>query len=262
MDDSDSYWHQMIATSALQAQFKSAGFVVDRISSAGPAGDIVTISGPLSWIDTIRNMPQEGYSDLTVAEYLALVLDIDTSKTSTLQPPRGTAKPQSTTSATTYRGDSKQNTPSKQKTDWRKLFTPVSAIEDEESTRWNVPSEIEWKIVNEDDSYSGYIELTAKADSRRLGYALLEPRSKGVLWLELLVVLPPARRQGLGSRIITRTEELARVRGFKSIQGEVTTLCDHTPDPESCRDRARWFGSIGFTATRDWEERWEILKAV
>jgi GNAT superfamily N-acetyltransferase len=142
---------------------------------------------------------------------------------------------------------------------YHKDFVRLGELSDEPPPKWSVPDKVEWKVIDEDISISGYIEFYALHERRKLGYAYLEMRDDHVLWLDMIFVFPPARGQGLGAKILRRVEEYFRAKDVREIQGEVI-LCDYTPSLKVCEERAEWFRECGFTCQRRAGGGWSIAK--
>lgn len=120
---------------------------------------------------------------------------------------------------------------------------------------------IKFKIVNEDKSMSGFTELFADSGDDRLGYAFLEARPNGELYLELVLTFPPYRKKGVGSALLVEIERYGRAKGFARVAGEVFSN-DYTTSPDAVDARAQWFKGHGFEINQVPGRGWNLLKTL
>lgn len=142
---------------------------------------------------------------------------------------------------------------------FKRLFATVESLGELEMETWVVPEDITWKVIDEEESQTGYFEVYVYGEERRLGLAYLEERPDGIVWLDLIQVFPPAQGQGLGKKILRFVEAHWKARGFREIQGEVIS-CKYTPSSEDCDRRAEWFGARGFDCRRQGGVEWSVVK--
>ena len=151
------------------------------------------------------------------------------------------------------RGESTSST----KRDWRAAFTSLAAAKPSERKKLAEP--VEFRLVREQDSSSGYVEVLALAGGMRVGDAHLEPREAGELYLERVLVLWPYRGQTVGARLLRVVEDFAIQSGFTHVTGEVF-LNDYTETPNEIELRVEWFRSHGYAVSLVGPNRWSLKK--
>ncbi|MFP2898064.1 GNAT family N-acetyltransferase [Corallococcus sp. 4LFB] len=124
-----------------------------------------------------------------------------------------------------------------------------------------VPEQVEWETRLPHESATMGTDIFAFDGENQLGKAYLSDRAAGVAWIELLYVIPPARRQGLGAKILRFVEAHCSAHGVREIQGEVS-INDYTVTEEEVEETAAWFEERGFTRRKDGEAHWVISKAI
>lgn len=121
--------------------------------------------------------------------------------------------------------------------------------------------DIEFRVVSEDKSMSGYIEVHARSSDDQLGYAYLERRPKGELYIELVLTVPHHRGKGVGAALLQEIERYGRSRAFRRLAGEVFSN-DYTRSPDEVDRRAQWFKARGFSIRKVQRRGWRLSKAL
>lgn len=144
---------------------------------------------------------------------------------------------------------------------WKRKLEELEQRDEEEMEKVVVPEQVEWETRLPHESATMGTDIFAFDGEKKLGYAYLSDRGAGVAWLELLFVIPPARGQGLGSKILRFVESHCSAHGFRKIQGEVS-INDYTETEEEVEETAAWFEERGFTRRKDGKAHWFISKGI
>ncbi|WP_141593613.1 GNAT family N-acetyltransferase [Myxococcus virescens] len=145
--------------------------------------------------------------------------------------------------------------------DWKRMLDKLGQRDGENQGKVVVPEQVDWETRLPHESATMGTEIFAFDGERQLGHAYLSDRAAGVAWIELLYVIPPARRQGLGAKILRSVESYCSAHGVREIQGEVS-INDYTVTEEEVEETAAWFEERGFTRRKDGVAHWFISKAV
>lgn len=121
--------------------------------------------------------------------------------------------------------------------------------------------DIDFKVINQDRSMSGYTEVHARSNDDQLGYAYLEERPKGELYIELVLTVPHHRRKGIGAALLQEIERYGRSKAFRRLTGEVFSK-DYTRSPDEVDRRAQWFKAQGFSIRKVARRGWKLSKAL
>lgn len=137
----------------------------------------------------------------------------------------------------------------------------ATAQQEQDQKRKVLPAAVRFKAIEQEKSASGYTELLAFSGDNKLGYALVEERPNGELYLELVLTFPPYRGQSVGGALLREVERYGRSKGYRRLTGEVS-VNDYTSSPTEIARRARWFEALGFKVNKVVEHRWTLAKAL